>query len=100
MAACDLKPMRPGEKTRNPMGRPKGALNKVNATARSNILKVFEKVGGYKRMAEWAMENPTAFYQLYGKLIVTKVQSKVDVRATDATGMTREQLERIASGGS
>lgn len=97
----NLKPVAPGE-CRNKAGRPKGSENRTSKTAKANIIAVFDKIGGQKKMAEWALENPTPFYQLYGKLVVIRQQSKVDIKTTNkqAHEMTTEELERIASGSS
>ncbi len=50
-------------------GRPKGAKNKLGATAKENVVAVFTRLGGTAQMAEWARENQTEFYKLYGRLI-------------------------------
>lgn len=52
-------------------GRVAGTPNKVNATVKDNVLAVFNRLGGTSGMAEWAEENKTEFYKLYGKLIPT-----------------------------
>ena len=54
---------------RSKTGRAKGVPNKVTATAKENLLAVFTRLGGTAGMADWARENPTEFYKLYGKLI-------------------------------
>lgn len=50
-------------------GRVKGTPNKTTATAKENILAVFTRLGGTAGMADWARENQTEFYKLYGRLI-------------------------------
>lgn len=50
-------------------GRKKGTPNKLNATAKENIQCVFTRLGGTAAMAEWAKENKTEFYKLYGRLL-------------------------------
>lgn len=50
-------------------GRTAGTLNKVSATVKDNVLAVFNRLGGTSGMAEWANENKTEFYKLYGKMI-------------------------------
>src|ERR1039458_6257615 len=50
-------------------GRPPGSKNKVGRTAKENIVAVFTRLGGTAAMAEWARENLTEFYRLYGRLI-------------------------------
>jgi hypothetical protein len=51
-----------------PKGRPKGAVNKLSATAKENIAAVFTRLGGTAAMAYWAKEHPTEFYKLYARL--------------------------------
>jgi hypothetical protein len=50
-------------------GRKKGTPNKLPAQAKENIIAVFTRLGGTSQMADWARENLTEFYKLYGKLI-------------------------------
>lgn len=38
----------------------------------------FELIGGIPRLAIWAHQNPTQFYQLYSKLIPQAVHQKTD----------------------
>jgi hypothetical protein len=49
-------------------GRKKGTPNKVTTTVRENTLAVFDQIGGRAMMAEWAAENLTEFYRLYGRM--------------------------------
>lgn len=54
-------------------GRPKGSLNKVNATLREAILKAAEKAGGkggtIAYLTQQAIENPGPFLALLGKVL-------------------------------
>lgn len=50
-------------------GRKKGTPNRMSATVKDNIVAVFDKVGGTKTMVNWAKENLTEFYRLYGRLL-------------------------------
>lgn len=50
-------------------GRKAGTPNKLNSLAKENIAAVFNRLGGTEAMAEWAAENPTAFYNIYAKLL-------------------------------
>lgn len=54
-------------------GRPKGAQNKLSASAKENIAAVFIRLGGTAAMAEWASENKTAYYAIYSKLLPHEV---------------------------
>jgi hypothetical protein len=47
----------------------KGVPNKLNATAKENIVAVFTRLGGTAEMAKWAKDNLTEFYKLYARLI-------------------------------
>ena len=50
-------------------GREKGTPNKVTASAKENILAVFNRLEGTAGMAKWARKHQTEFYKLYGRLI-------------------------------
>ena len=54
-------------------GRQKGTRNLVTQGAKTNIMKVFEMLGGADGFAEWALENRTEFYRHYSKLIPTDI---------------------------
>lgn len=51
------------------MARPKGSLNTKTIIAKEAFQKAFDLVGGVESLAEWAKENKTEFYKLYGRLI-------------------------------
>lgn len=59
-------------------GREKGTPNKLGATAKENIANVFTRLGGVQAMVKWAAENPTQFYNLYGKLLPLQVAGDPD----------------------
>jgi hypothetical protein len=59
-------------------GRVAGQRNKNTKGCQENILDVFERIGGVKNFAEWAMENQTEFYRHYAKLLPLQVNAKVD----------------------
>lgn len=49
--------------TRHPnAGRKKGQLNKLTATIKEEIEKVYVGLGGAESMLAWAKENPDGFY--------------------------------------
>lgn len=54
-------------------GRTKGTPNKISSGVKSNIIAVFDKIGGRDAMAAWAEENKTEFYRLYSKLLPTEI---------------------------
>jgi hypothetical protein len=54
-------------------GRPKGSHNKISHTAKENIEKVFDMLGGVSGLYKWAAKNDrnrAIFYQtLYAKIL-------------------------------
>jgi hypothetical protein len=81
------------------MARTKGSKNKVGASAKENILAVFTRLGGTSAMAEWAKNNQTEFYRLYGRLIPQEVTGKMDhkheVSVGDATVLGQRLSETL-----
>jgi hypothetical protein len=59
-------------------GRQPGTPNKLGGTAKENIANVFTRLGGVQAMVKWAEDNPTQFYQLYGKLLPLQVAGDED----------------------
>lgn len=55
-------------------GRKKGTPNKVTRDVKAAIERCFEDIGGDAKFAEWAQENPTEFYKLWGKLLPSKIE--------------------------
>lgn len=64
-------------KGRNGGGRQKGTPNKVNADIRAMILEALDDVGGPRYLSRQAIENPSAFMSLLGRILPTSV-SNVD----------------------
>jgi hypothetical protein len=64
-------------------GRPKGVPNKFKRTAKENIEKVFEALGGWKGMETWARKsekNKTIFYSdIFPKLISLDVSHSGEI---------------------
>src|SRR5271156_3852987 len=77
-------------------GRPKGMPNKIGAAVKSNVMAIFEQIGGRDTMAGWARENLTEFYRLYARLIPTESSTEITIR--DVTELSRAELLLIASG--
>lgn len=50
-------------------GRVAGTPNKVSSAVRDNVIAVFDDIGGQEAMVEWAKENKTEFYRLWGRLL-------------------------------
>jgi hypothetical protein len=80
------------------MASRKGSPNKIGAAVKSNVIAVFDKIGGRDAMAAWALENPTEFYRLYARLIPTEAVTEITFR--DARELSDGELLAIASGGS
>ena len=75
----------------------KGSPDRIGAGVKSNVIGVFEKIGGREAMATWAQENLTEFYRLYARLIPSEVTATIDIR--DARELSDSELSYIASGG-
>jgi hypothetical protein len=67
------------------MARPKGKPNNVTATAKENIIAVFNRLSGTAGMAEWARNNLSDFYKLYARLIPQQIDMDVTVKPMDIT---------------
>lgn len=67
-------------------GSRKGKPNKLTASVKDAILAAFDGVGGVAYLKAQAIENPTAFMTLLGKVLPTQVQA--DVRANVLNGYT------------
>ena len=62
-------------------GRPKGVPNKSTIAAKEAFQLAFDKMGGWERLAQWAMQdsdNMKEFYKLYARLIPQDVTSGGD----------------------
>lgn len=59
-------------------GRPKGVPNKTTRSAREAMELAFQGLGGVPKLTEWAKDNPTEFYRLWGRLIPAEVQHASD----------------------
>jgi hypothetical protein len=55
-------------------GRKAGVPNKISATAKQNVVEVFEQLGGVEHMKTWAIENPNNFYNIYAKIMPTQTE--------------------------
>lgn len=55
-------------------GRKAGVPNKLSATAKQNVIDVFEQLGGVEHMTKWAQENPNNFYNIYSKIMPTQTE--------------------------
>jgi len=60
----------------NPKGRPKGAKDKIARTAKENIEKVVNELGGYEGILTWAEKNyrnQGLLYSWYFKMLPSNV---------------------------
>ncbi|WP_152641979.1 hypothetical protein [Ralstonia mannitolilytica] len=59
-------------------GRKKGSQNKTTLAVKEALVEAFEGLGGVDSLIKWGQENPTPFYQLWGKLmpLQTEVSGK------------------------
>jgi len=55
-------------------GRKPGVPNKLSATAKQNVIEVFEQLGGVDHMKQWAIDNPNNFYNIYAKILPTQTE--------------------------
>lgn len=75
---------RPKFKRGNP-GRPKGAKDKIARTAKQNIEKVVEELGGWKAILKWAQKNQRnegLVYGWYFKMLPSNVTVDGDLNVT------------------
>jgi len=60
-------------------GRPKGIPNKMTIAARDTIMQAAEEIGGWKRLATWALDPPaneTLFWStIYPRLLPLEVRN-------------------------
>lgn len=78
-------------------GRQKGAVNLVGATAKENMLAVFTRLGGTHAMAEWARENQTEFYKIYGRLIPLEQHHSGAIGSYTAIPTEQRDVDTLAS---
>ena len=62
------------------MGRPKGAVNKSTAAIKEMLLASLDAVGGQAYFEQQALENPTAYMSLVGKIIPAEVKKEIQKR--------------------
>lgn len=76
-------------------GRKKGTPNKENKALKEMILGALSEVGGQSYLAEQAMNNPSAFMQLVGKVLPTELKNQVEggISVTISTGVPLDDAE-------
>jgi hypothetical protein len=67
------------------VGSRKGRPNAVTATAKENLIAVFNRLGGTAEMAKWARENLTDFYRLYARLVPQQIDLEITERPCDVS---------------
>lgn len=67
---------KPGERRG---GRQKGTPNKLTRTIKEAIEASFEQVGGADYLARMALEQPTAYMTLLGKVLPTQIDGNMQV---------------------
>lgn len=76
-------------------GRKKGTPNKENKALKEMILGALSEVGGQSYLAEQAINNPSAFMQLVGKVLPTELKNQVEggISVTISTGVPLDDAE-------
>jgi hypothetical protein len=64
--------------TNNPKGRPKGSQNTFNRNVKDAILDAYEKLGGLDGFVNWAVDNQTEYYRMFGRLAPIETKSQVE----------------------
>jgi hypothetical protein len=59
-------------------GRPKGALNRDGADIRAMVIGALDKVGGLDYLAARAIDSPSAFLTLVGKVLPLQLHGDPD----------------------
>lgn len=83
-------------------GRPKGGSNKQTIELKDMILGALDKAGGVEYLAKQALESPTAFLSLVGRVLPTQVTGKdgsplelVRVMVSQVADDVRTKLDRL-----
>ncbi len=63
---------------RRGLGRPKGSKNRIPASVKEMVKEALENVGGAAYLERQAVENPSAFMSLVGKLIPQEIDASVE----------------------
>lgn len=89
---------RKGDKRPEGAGRQKGSQNKLTLAAKEAFQRAFDDIGGVSSLAEWARDNKTDFYKLYGRLIpvvdITNVNNRFVIRAPEPARSVEEWQQR------
>jgi hypothetical protein len=59
-------------------GRPKGSLNKTTAAIKDMVTQALDDAGGVDYLTAQAIDNPTAFLTLVGKVLPLQIAGSLD----------------------
>lgn len=81
-------------------GRPRGSRNKIPQELKAMILAALDDAGGKKYLAQQAIENPTAFLSLVGKILPHTINGtmNVSVERLDDSALEAELASILGSG--
>jgi len=68
--------IKPTDGNLNRNGRPKGVPNKITPELKDMILAALDEAGGQQYLALQAIENPSAFMTLIGKVLPMQVKAE------------------------
>lgn len=77
----------------NPKGRPKGSKNVATKEIKDMILNALTKAGGEEYLIDQALNNPTSFLTLVGKIIPKDINASININAALAERI-KEARER------
>jgi hypothetical protein len=66
-----------GKPPKTGKGRQKGSVNKTTASVKEALTVAFAERGGVPALVQWANEQPTEFYKLWGRMMPTEVEAAV-----------------------
>lgn len=81
----------------NRNGRPKGALNKVTQSAKDAIAEAAESLGGTKRLAEWAKEDPSNERVFWGTIYPKLLPLQVNGAGVDGEHLSKVVIEFVSA---
>ena len=82
--------------TKKQMGRPKGALNKINADIRMMIHEALHGVGGVEYLMDQAVENPRAFLPLLARIIPQEHKLSLGL-GEELVGLLQDRRDQLSA---
>lgn len=55
----------------------KGSVNKLTLNIKESLMDTFQLMGGTKALHEWAIKNPSKFFELWIKLLPKEVNNNI-----------------------